>query len=150
MVGIPYLGARNPHCPEYPLIYEILVGIPSSGDSVQWGFRQVGIPGGNPNWVLATFSHSHNFICKIPLRAHTKPLGQARATIGYIVCKRLLRLKKFSTILIISFKRQPQKGAWPKGVVVKYKIGNKASSPFRSIPEIVTISSQKVYLNYCE
>ena len=48
MVGIPYLGARNPHCPEYPLIYEILVGIPSSGDSVQWGFRPVGIPGGNP------------------------------------------------------------------------------------------------------
>ena len=50
MVGMPYLGARNPHCPEYPLIYEILVGIPSSGDSVQWGFRPVGIPGGNhPN-----------------------------------------------------------------------------------------------------
>ena len=48
MVGIPYLGARNPHCPEYPLIHEILVGIPSSGDSVQWGFRPVGIPGGNP------------------------------------------------------------------------------------------------------
>ena len=52
MVGIPYLGARNPHCPEYPLIHEILVGIPSSGDSVQWGFRPVGIrpvgiPGGN-------------------------------------------------------------------------------------------------------
>ena len=47
MVGIPYLGARNPHCPEYPLIYEILVGIPSSGDSVQWGFRPVGIQGGN-------------------------------------------------------------------------------------------------------
>ena len=47
MVGIPYLGARNPHCPEYPLIYEILVGIPSSGDSGQWGFRPVGIPGGN-------------------------------------------------------------------------------------------------------
>ena len=44
MVGIPYLGARNPHCPEYPLIHEILVGIPSSGDSVQWGFRPVGIP----------------------------------------------------------------------------------------------------------
>ena len=40
MVGIPYLGARNPHCPEYPLIYEIQVGIPSSGDSVQWGFRR--------------------------------------------------------------------------------------------------------------
>ena len=49
MVGIPYLGARNPHCPEYPLIHEILVGIPSSGDSVQWGFRPVGIPGGNHN-----------------------------------------------------------------------------------------------------
>ena len=49
MVGIPYLGARNPHCPEYPLIHEILVGIPSSGDSVQWGFRPVGIPGGNPS-----------------------------------------------------------------------------------------------------
>ena len=48
MVGIPYLGARNPHCAEYPLIHEILVGIPSSGDSVQWGFRPVGIPGGNP------------------------------------------------------------------------------------------------------
>ena len=47
MVGIPYLGARNPHCPEYPLIHEILVGIPFSGDSVQWGFRPVGIPGGN-------------------------------------------------------------------------------------------------------
>ena len=47
MVGIPYLGARNPHCPEYPLIHEILVGILSSGDSVQWGFRPVGIPGGN-------------------------------------------------------------------------------------------------------
>ena len=28
VVGIPYLGARNPHCPEYPLIYEILMGIP--------------------------------------------------------------------------------------------------------------------------
>ena len=28
MVGIPFLGARNPHCPEYPL-----VGIPDSGDS---------------------------------------------------------------------------------------------------------------------
>ena len=39
MVGIPYLGARNPHCPEYPLIYEILVGIPD-----QWGYRPVGIP----------------------------------------------------------------------------------------------------------
>ena len=52
MVGIPYLGARNPHCPEYPLIHEILVGIPSSGDSVQWGFRPVGIPGGNPSAVL--------------------------------------------------------------------------------------------------
>ena len=54
MVGIPYLGARNPRCPEYPLIYEILVGIPSSGDSVQWGFRPVGIPGGNRFIVLFT------------------------------------------------------------------------------------------------
>ena len=52
MVGIPYLGARNPHCPEYPLIYEILVGIPSSGDSVQWGFRPVGIPGGNRSELI--------------------------------------------------------------------------------------------------
>ena len=58
MVGIPYLGARNPHCPEYPLIYEILVGIPSSGDSVQWGFRPVGIPGGNRFDVMI----------KVPLR----------------------------------------------------------------------------------
>ena len=41
MVGIPLVGARNPHCPEYPLIHEILVGIPSSGDSVQWGFGVV-------------------------------------------------------------------------------------------------------------
>ena len=57
MVGIPYLGARNPHCPEYPLIYEILVGIPSSGDSVQWGFRPVGIPGGNPVYhIIVRFS----------------------------------------------------------------------------------------------
>ena len=55
MVGIPYLGARNPHCPEYPLIHEILVGILSSGDSVQWGFRPVGIPGGN-RWDLIQFS----------------------------------------------------------------------------------------------
>ena len=55
MVGIPYLGARNPHCPEYPLIHEILVGIPSSGDSVQWGFRPVGIPGGNPNCFIVLF-----------------------------------------------------------------------------------------------
>ena len=47
MVGIPYLGARNHHCPEYPLIHEMLVVIPSSGDSVQWGFCPVGIPGGN-------------------------------------------------------------------------------------------------------
>ena len=46
MVGIPYIGARNPHCPEYPLIHEILVRIPSSGDSVQWGFRPVVISGG--------------------------------------------------------------------------------------------------------
>ena len=56
MVGIPYLGARNPHCPEYPLIHEILVGIPSSGDSVQWGFRPVGIPGGNQIYLLRTVS----------------------------------------------------------------------------------------------
>ena len=35
LVRIPFIGARNPHCPEYPLIHEILVGIPSSGDSVQ-------------------------------------------------------------------------------------------------------------------
>ena len=41
LVTIPYLGAWNPHCPEYPLIHEILLGIPSSGDSVQWGFRVV-------------------------------------------------------------------------------------------------------------
>ena len=52
MVGIPYLGARNPHCPEYPLIHEILVGIPSSGDSVQWGFRPVVIPSsGDSGWL---------------------------------------------------------------------------------------------------
>ena len=61
LVGIPFFGARNPHfpelfrvnqvftfyhfIPEYPLIHEILVGIPSSGlgipnsgDSVRWGF----------------------------------------------------------------------------------------------------------------
>ena len=44
MVGIPYLGARNPYCPEYQLIHEILMGIPSSGDSVHWGFRPLGIP----------------------------------------------------------------------------------------------------------
>ena len=42
---IAYLGDRNPN---YPLIHEILVGIPSSGDSVQWGFRPVGIPGSIP------------------------------------------------------------------------------------------------------
>ena len=48
MVENPYLGARNHHCHEYPLVHEILVGIPSSGDSVQWGFCSVGIPGGNP------------------------------------------------------------------------------------------------------
>ena len=47
LVGIPFLGARNPHCPEYPLIHEIVVGIPSSGDSVQWGFLPVVILGGN-------------------------------------------------------------------------------------------------------
>ena len=47
MVGIPYLGTRNPHCPEYPLIYEILVGIPSGGDSV----HAVGIPSsGDSGW----------------------------------------------------------------------------------------------------
>ena len=51
-MGIPYLGARNPHCPEYTLIHEILVGIPSSGDSVQWGFRPVGIPGGNQLYMM--------------------------------------------------------------------------------------------------
>ena len=28
LVGITFLGARNPHCPQYPLIHEILVGIP--------------------------------------------------------------------------------------------------------------------------
>ena len=54
MVGIPYLGAGIPTVlnSEYPLIHEILVGIPSSGDSVQWGFRPVGIPGGNPKFYL--------------------------------------------------------------------------------------------------
>ena len=44
-MGIPSIGARNPHCPEYPLYREILVGIPDSGDSGPWGFRTVGIPG---------------------------------------------------------------------------------------------------------
>ena len=33
LVGIPFLGARNPHCPQYPLMREILVGIQDSGDS---------------------------------------------------------------------------------------------------------------------
>ena len=39
-----------PRCTESPLSWiptdrSIMVGIPSSGDSVQWGFRTVGIPG---------------------------------------------------------------------------------------------------------
>ena len=44
LVGIPFLGARNPHCPEYPQKHKILVGITGSGDSGQWQFRAVGIP----------------------------------------------------------------------------------------------------------
>ena len=37
---IPFLDARNPHCSEYPLIHEILVG-----------FRLVGIPSSaDPGW----------------------------------------------------------------------------------------------------
>ena len=32
-------GYSVPECPECPRVHHILVGIPSSGDSVQWGFR---------------------------------------------------------------------------------------------------------------
>ena len=42
-VGIPSSGDSGHQCTESPL-HEILVGNPSSGDSVQWGFRPVGIP----------------------------------------------------------------------------------------------------------
>ena len=43
-MGIPSIGDSGHQGTESPL-HEILVGIPSSGDSVQWGFRPVGIPG---------------------------------------------------------------------------------------------------------
>ena len=53
MVGIPFLSGRNPHCPEYPLMHEILMGIPSIGDSVQWVFRPVGIhDSGNSGYIF--------------------------------------------------------------------------------------------------
>ena len=46
LVGIPFVGARipSPYCPEYPLIHEILVGIPEIGVSEPWGFRTMWIP----------------------------------------------------------------------------------------------------------
>ena len=49
LVGIPFLGARNPHCPEYPLIHDILVGIPSSGDP--GGYRLLFVRCGKVNNV---------------------------------------------------------------------------------------------------
>ena len=41
LVGIPGLGAWNLHCPVSPLVHEIRVGIPDSGDPGTWGFRPV-------------------------------------------------------------------------------------------------------------
>ena len=43
-MGIPSSGDSRHQGTESPL-HEILVGIPFSGDSVQWGFRPVEIPG---------------------------------------------------------------------------------------------------------
>ena len=48
LVGIPFLDHRNPHCNEYPLIHEILVWIPDSGDTGPWGFKSMLIPGTYP------------------------------------------------------------------------------------------------------